>query len=899
AAAAPAGAAERVKLDALYIGAHPDDETFAIPSFGQWGEYSGIKSGVLTITRGEGGGNAIGPEEGPALGLLREAEERRAVGHSGVSDIFYLDAVDFYYTVSAPLTEELWGRRKSLAQVVRIIRQTRPEVILTMNPSPTPGNHGNHQYAARLAVEGFYAAADPTRFPKQITKEGLEPWTVKRVLQQALALVGPDAAVQTLAAQSPVTPPRTSEEECARAGGVLPTDVVYNVWRGRMSQRNGRPWAAVGAQAANEYASQGFSGPIAIAIGGLFFAFCDQYVEIATRVPDHQPAPGDDALFTGATKPAPGGLPLGSLFYVSPERFRVIPGVPFAVRVHARSGKGDLGPATAKLVAPDGWTVTAGKPLGRLTARRTRATVFTLTPPAAAQPGRVRLHATLTAGRVTASTLGTVEVVPAVSGSLAALPHVAEFRAWAAKVAPQLDALITNRQAIGVGERRELAVTLTNNGARTERGSVTIKPPDGFSAEPARVDYAKLKPGRTRNLRFRVTNTDPSLPTSADGGDYGVDITTTSSTGESTQVGALNLVPVTKVPAAAPTLDGAEEPGEYPGDALDVSRQWEGLVPPLTAGDASASAKVARSGDDLYVVVHVTDNLRGAVLPPADCKRHWRTDSVELTIDPQADSENTSTTFKSGIFPSTDDPANGNPPCFERDADNHQGPGPETAPGMAVASTVSSPYRGYTIEARIPMAVLPAAVDPQRMGLNVLVYDSDTQDKTGLHRLGWSTWGGVQGDPYRWGHAQLEGYQPPAGRPATAPKPTVPDTAVQSVASPQSLLQAVATGVAPGAHPAARPHRSAELRTVTLQGNELRVRLRARAAGTAHLFAWTGDRAAASAEEAFTRRGTRTVSWTLDEAARAAIAEDGVVLLGFANRRGAVAAAALTPTTPG
>ena len=114
------------------------------------------------------------------------------------------------------------------------------------------------------------------------------------------------------------------------------------------------------------------------------------------------------------------------------------------------------------------------------------------------------------------------------------------------------------------------------------------------------------------------------------------------------------------------------------------------------------------------------------------------------------------------------------PACGLRDADNHQGPAAETAPGMEVASTVDEPYDGYTVEVAIPMSELPGAVDPEHMGLNVFVYDSDTQDKTGQTRLGWSTWGGVQGDPYRWGVTTLQGYQPPADRPTEAPEPIIP-----------------------------------------------------------------------------------------------------------------------------
>jgi LmbE family N-acetylglucosaminyl deacetylase len=78
--AAPGPPAKPLKLNVLFIGAHPDDEAFTIPAFGQWAEDHGLTTGVVTITRGEGGGNAVGPEEGPALGILREGEERRAVG---------------------------------------------------------------------------------------------------------------------------------------------------------------------------------------------------------------------------------------------------------------------------------------------------------------------------------------------------------------------------------------------------------------------------------------------------------------------------------------------------------------------------------------------------------------------------------------------------------------------------------------------------------------------------------------------------------------------------------------------------------------------------------------------------------------------------------------------------
>ena len=157
-----------VKLNVLFIGAHPDDEAFTIPALRPVGRgsraqdrrgHDHARRGRRQRGRPRGGARARHPARG---------EERRAVGKAGIDDIFYLDTVDFYYTVSSPLTEQIWGHDATLEKVVRLVRETRPDVIVTMDPSPSPGNHGNHQYAARLATEAFYAAADPSRSPDQL-----------------------------------------------------------------------------------------------------------------------------------------------------------------------------------------------------------------------------------------------------------------------------------------------------------------------------------------------------------------------------------------------------------------------------------------------------------------------------------------------------------------------------------------------------------------------------------------------------------------------------------------------------------------------------------------------------------------------------------------------------------
>ncbi|PYQ21627.1 MAG: hypothetical protein DMF79_07690, partial [Acidobacteria bacterium] len=719
------------------------------------------------------------------LGLLREAEERRAVGRALIENVYNLDAVDFYYTVSAPLTEGIWRHEAVLEKVVRIVRLTRPEVIVTMNPAPSPGNHGNHQYAARLAIEAFQAAADPSRFPDQLRKEGLGPFRVKRIFRSGASGSGP---------QGPDCPSTFKKED--------PTETVASVWQGTMSRRFGKTWAQIGEGAAREYVSQGWSGLSLPAEAG-----CNRFTQVASRVPHDPESTAPTGALEGALVPAPGGLPRGTELYLTSATFDAVAGEPFRVTAHVRSAGPAMADASVSLSLPDGWAAIGNGCLGLVSGPAESTATFTVTPPAGVPPGRFRIGATLTDGEASGRTAAVVRLVPAVQGRVERLPQVAQFEKWARDVGvPQLGSTVKPVLSLGVGETRTIRVDLHNWGARAQAGTVSLVLPPGFSAIPASRAY-RLAAGADASVTFDVTNRDTALPTANQGGvrgDYDAQAVTTSSAGTSNETFGLELVPVTTIPraAAAPVVDGTESPGEYLGPSLDLSRVWEGS-PCASAADCSGSAKLTWYGDDLFVLVNVRDDLLGSVVMPADCKRHWRTDSVEIALDPRGASENTSTTFKAGLFPVTADPARGNPACFERDADNHQGPGRETAPGMVVASKAAGPYAGYALEAKIPLGLLPSAVDPQRLGLNLFIYDSDTQDLSGQTRLGWSTFGGVQGDPYRWGHARLAGYAPPAGRPTIAPDPVIPRTAALSVDSPQSILQSALDGVPLGGGPAA------------------------------------------------------------------------------------------------
>lgn len=874
-----------VDLDVLYIGAHPDDEAGRLSTFGQWNELNGAQVGVITITRGEGGGNAVGTEEGPALGLVREAEERNAVGMANIDHVYNLDKVDFYYSVSAELTEEAWGYEDTLDQVVRVVRETKPEIIVTMNPAPTPGNHGHHQMAARLAVDAYYAAADPEAFPEQLSDEGLSTWSASRILRNGATgegTPGPECATSYQAAE--------------------PTDYVFGVWAGTQSAANGgETWATIERRAQQSYATQGWAvfpdaptDPNEIE--------CDWFTLIDSRAPFDPSNTEPTAILEGAVLPVDGGLPLGAEFYLTTDAFDVSAGQPFEVTATllANSMEMPAAPANVELTVPDGWEVSGP---GETTSDADGAHwTFTVTPAAdAATNTRFRIDGTVTIGDIAGMTSEVVRVASGVTGVLEPLPEVAAFREWVAQVnAPQLDSLIFPVFSMGVGESREVTVDLISTGDAVASGSVSLELPAGFEADAATQEFSDLAAGATGSVTFTVTNTDDTLPTANQGGEdgnYPFTITTTTDAGSSTQDAGINLVPVTTVPAAAtaPTVDGVVEDGEYAGEALDLSRVWEGADPD-SPQDASGSAYVTWTDEGIYVAVEVTDDTLGTVLPQADAKRHWRTDSVEIAIDPLGTASNTSSTFKVGIFPETQE---GGAAAY-RDADAYQGPIATTAPGMEVASTVSDPYSGYVIETLIPFDALPADLDPQNAAMNIFIYDSDTQDLTGQTRLGWSTWGGVQGDPYRWGKTIFEGFEggatpevspvasPVAGGEPQVDEPILPLDVALSVDSPLSILQSANDGVGLGGHAKVPEGEGLSVdEGAIVEDGEVSLTFTANSDGAIHLFVWSDGAVVGEYQDNVSAGAARSYGVPLPEGVT-----EGVVLVSFVDSDGRVQAIA-------
>ena len=839
--AAPYTADKSVKINVMGEWAHPDDDTSIIGPCGVWHQRYGVRCGIIQVTRGEGGGNAVGSEIGPALGLRRENEDRVAHYRSGTFDLFYLDKVDFFYNQSAPLTQYFWNHDDALKRIVRIIRTTQPDVYIGFTPTLGAG-HGNHQQSGRFIWEGMQAAADPNMFPEQLTgPNALSTWQVKKVFSGG-ATAG--------------TGGTTTAADCTT--GFTPTGVdnVSGVWTGYDSpffwptgnvqgKSGAKIWAQIASEGSSAYPTQSRTMSMATSTAGCSrFGMTDNFVPFQPNVnPDgslNANAGKDNAILYGATVADPGGLPLGTLEYLTFNKFYVAPGQAFTATLHMKAPAGSTIPAgSAALTVPSGWTADAAK---TTTANNgTEQTVtFNVTPSAtAAVNTNFKVAALWTAGTATGYTDQAVRVVQTVEGRFQRWGNWAEYDNWLEQTAPAARRLGRSAaiQTMPVSSTITVPVVVHNWGDTAMSGTVTLTPqpaPVGTNLVTADApkNYGPLAPGADTTVNFQVSNTytNATLPKSSavaedsQADNVTVRITTTyGQTGTGFEDLTLGIVPKTTIPEAttAPTMDGNEGTGEYTGEALDIGRKWEpggttrNCAPAgVDCGDAAGAAigsdnttyaKITRTGENLYIFAHIKDDYQSYAVKPEECVAHWLADSVEFIIDPRGtasqDLKDTANTFKLGVFPFTNDPTNYNGngvngPCWERDADNHQGyaTGPlastvdqaPNAPGVVVKSTatwvgsntttVDHSYGaagGYNLEVKIPIADLPAAIDPNNMGLQITPYDEDNTAAAGTTtlrhidlstRMGWSTFGSVQSDPYRWGKAVLANYTPPASR---------------------------------------------------------------------------------------------------------------------------------------
>ena len=157
----------------LLIGAHPDDEDTELLTVLVRG--MGAEAAYLSLNRGEGGQNLIGPELGEALGLIRTEELLAARRLDGARQ-YFTRAYDFGYSKTLDETWEQWPRDTILKDVVRIIRRFRPQIIVSIFSGLPRDGHGQHQAAGWVAGEAFAAAGDSSRFTELAREEGLRSW---------------------------------------------------------------------------------------------------------------------------------------------------------------------------------------------------------------------------------------------------------------------------------------------------------------------------------------------------------------------------------------------------------------------------------------------------------------------------------------------------------------------------------------------------------------------------------------------------------------------------------------------------------------------------------------------------------------------------------------------------
>jgi LmbE family N-acetylglucosaminyl deacetylase len=161
----------------LYVAAHPDDENTVLIAYMARG--LNYRTAYLSITRGDGGQNVLGPDFGDKLGVARTQELLAARRLDGGRQ-FFTRAIDFGFSKNYRQALDIWGEQDVLSDVVRVIRTFRPDVVINRFSTQPGGTHGHHTASAVLGLEAFKLAGDPKAFPDQL--KTLAPWRPKRIL---------------------------------------------------------------------------------------------------------------------------------------------------------------------------------------------------------------------------------------------------------------------------------------------------------------------------------------------------------------------------------------------------------------------------------------------------------------------------------------------------------------------------------------------------------------------------------------------------------------------------------------------------------------------------------------------------------------------------------------------
>ncbi|PRY34134.1 GlcNAc-PI de-N-acetylase [Spirosoma oryzae] len=217
----------------LYVAAHPDDENTLLLAY--MAKERLVRTAYLSLTRGDGGQNLIGSEQGENIGVIRTQELLAARRVDG-PDQYFSRAYDFGFSKSTNEAVRTWGQDKVLADVVWMIRQRQPDVIITRFPPDPRAGHGHHSASGFLAEEAFKQAGDPTKFPEQLAY--VKPWQAKRILWNVFI---PNAF--------------QSSKRPDEAGNLI------GIETGLYNPLLGRSYGEIAAESRSQHKSQGFGVP--------------------------------------------------------------------------------------------------------------------------------------------------------------------------------------------------------------------------------------------------------------------------------------------------------------------------------------------------------------------------------------------------------------------------------------------------------------------------------------------------------------------------------------------------------------------------------------------------------------------------------------------------------------
>lgn len=712
-----------LKVDLMVVTAHPDDEGMCAATMARYSLDGGKTVALVTATRGETGGNSTGKEYGAALGVVREAELRRCLAVLGVKYLEFLDVQDFAYTESATATLERWGHEETLRRLVRLVLLMRPEVIVTMDPAPTGGQHGNHQVAGRLTTEAYEAAADPARFPELARQEGLPVWRVKKLYYAS----GNGATLS------------------------IPTDTI--------SPSRGKSYGEIAGEALRNHRSQGFDKFFGTPRPQPRASRPSQFVRVKSRVPI---APEEERdLLDGIDAPAAAVAELSA----RPESFAVAADQPFTLHARlANFGAAPLRGVRFQVQPPAGASGWEARPLGAAPAEVAPGQAvevrFQVRPRSFAAGRRATLAVAATwpgaVGPLHLREPVEVEAAPPVAVTVRPSFAVEEFRRWCeSQGIERLIARLPAHVPVTIAGTSEVTVDVVNRGAAAGAGDVRLEVPSGWRLEAAGLPY-RLGPGERGSVTFHL-----AVPPDSAQRDYEC----AAVAGPARDAAVLEALPQVTVRRLRQPMPVDADPAKWSAagfvpQAIPAEARVQGEV----AGPQEISGRFFVGYDDqaLQVLVDVADDTVVANIAPDDIRAHWRSTSTEIAIDPAPRSENTLGAFKLGIFPAD---TTGRVRAA-RDADANPGPVDEVDPGVRLASQRTP--AGYVVEARIPFASLsprggPAVrpVPGTRIGFDVILYHAGKKgaavgEDINKARLAWAFRPGIWGRPISWGTAVLE-----------------------------------------------------------------------------------------------------------------------------------------------